>query len=114
MKALFVTIYMRPEHRDELLRELWNDACGSERDEPGCLMFNIAQDDADPNILRLFEVYRDEAAIDAHAATPHFQRFAEATRDWHARPYDVVTTTVLYPPPTTWMKRAAPPPSSGR
>lgn len=109
MKALFVTIYMKPEHRDRLLAELGKDASGSERNEPGCLMFNVAQDDADPNVLRLFEVYRDDAAVDAHVATPHFQRFAEVTKDWHVRPFEVVTTTVLYPPPESWAKRTATP-----
>ncbi len=105
MKALCVTIFMKPEHRERLLQELWKDAEGSERDEPGCLMFNIAQDDADPNLLHLFEVYRDDDAVDAHVATPHFKRFAEATRDWHAKPFEVLTTTVLYPRPESWTKR---------
>ena len=108
MKALLVTIYMKPEHRERLLAELRSDAYGSERHEPGCLMFNIAQDDADPNVLHLFEVYRDDAAVDAHVATPHFQRFAEATREWHVKPFDVLSTTVLYPPPGSWTKRAPP------
>jgi quinol monooxygenase YgiN len=109
MKALFVTIYVKPEHRDQLLEELRGDAHGSESSaEPRCMMFNIAQDDSDPDVLRLFEVYRDDAAVDAHEASPHFQRFAEATKDWHARPAEVVTTTVLYPPARAWAKRAAP------
>jgi quinol monooxygenase YgiN len=73
------------------------------------MMFNIAQDDADSSVLHLFEVYRDDAAVEAHVAAPHFQRFAEATKDWHAKPFDVVTTTVLYPPLEFWKKRAAPP-----
>jgi autoinducer 2-degrading protein len=113
MKALFVTIYMKPEHRERVLEELRHDAHGSETHEPGCMMFNIARDDSDPNVLHLFEVYRDDAAVGAHEATPHFQRFAEATKDWHARPYDVVTTTVLYPPVEFWTKRA-PPAGAGR
>ena len=113
MKALFVTIHMKPAHRERLLAELWNDARGSESSEPGCLMFNIAQDDAHPDLLHLFEVYRDDDAVDAHVATPHFQRFAEATREWHARPFEVVTTTVLYPPPAGWTKRAPPADGAG-
>jgi len=109
MKALFVTIYTKPEYRERLLQELWSDARGSELNEPGCLMFNIAQDDADPNVLRLFEVYRDEAAVDAHVATPHFKRFDEATRDWQAKPYEVLSTTVLYPLAESWSKRPSRP-----
>lgn len=107
MKALFVTIYMKPEHRERLLQELRNDALGSERDEPGCMMFNIAQDDADPNVLHLFEVYRDDAAVDAHVKTPHFKRFAEAAANWQVKPFEVVSTKVLYPAPESWTKRAS-------
>ena len=47
----------------------------------------------------LFDVYRDDAAVHAHMAMPHFRRFAEATRDWLVKPFEVVSTTVLYPPP---------------
>ncbi len=107
MKALFVTIHVKPGCREKLLLELRADASGSERDEPGCLMFNVAQDDADPDVLHLFEVYRDDAAIDAHAATPHFLRFAERSKDWLVKPWEVVSTTVLYPPPESWTKRPA-------
>jgi quinol monooxygenase YgiN len=110
MKALFVTIHVKPGYRQRLLDELSGDAHGSERDEPGCLMFNVAVDDADPDVLHLFEVYRDDAAVDAHVEMPHYKRFAEATRDWQAKPIEVVSTTVLYPAPECWTKRAAPPP----
>ncbi|HVI94645.1 MAG TPA: putative quinol monooxygenase [Anaeromyxobacter sp.] len=109
MKALFVTIHVKPGHRPRLLEELWSDAYGSERDEAGCLMFNVAVDDADPDVLHLFEVYRDDDAVNAHVATPHFERFAKATRDWQTKPFEVVSTTVLYPPPECWTKRAPPP-----
>ncbi len=108
MKALFVKVYVKPEHRERLLQELRLDADGSEGREPGCLMFNVAQDDADPNVLHLFEVYRDDAAVDAHVAASHYLRFAETTKEWHAKPVEVVTTTLLYPPLESWAKRAAP------
>jgi quinol monooxygenase YgiN len=110
MKALFVTIHAKPGYRQRLLEELWSDAHGSERDEPGCLMFNVAEDDANQDVLHLFEVYRDDAAVEAHVSMPHYQRFAEATRDWLVKPVEVVSTTVLYPAPESWTKRAAPPP----
>ncbi len=108
MKALFVTIYMKPEHRERLLEELRNDAYGSEKHEPGCMMFHITQSDSDSSVLHLFEVYRDDAAVDAHVETPHFRRFDEATRDWQMKPYQVVSTTVLYPHHESWSKRPAP------
>ena len=48
------------------------DALGSERDEPGCMRFNVLQDTQDQNVYYFYEVYRDEAALEAHRAAPHY------------------------------------------
>jgi (4S)-4-hydroxy-5-phosphonooxypentane-2,3-dione isomerase len=44
------------------------------REEPGCLLYTVhrARDDNDAFVL--FEQYLDEADLDAHRETPHFQR----------------------------------------
>ncbi len=107
MKALVVTVYIKTEHRKAFVEEMLKDAVGSERNEAGCLMFNVAQDEDDPDVLRLFEVYRDDRAVDAHTRTPHFLRWVEATKDWHAKPFEVVKCTTLYPPDAAWEKRPA-------
>lgn len=41
------------------------------RNEEGCLTFSFAQDVLDPTLVRVFEVWRDQAAIDFHRTTPH-------------------------------------------
>ena len=43
------------------------------RAEPGCLQFDAHRDPDDPNRFFLFERYADQAAFDAHGASPHFQ-----------------------------------------
>jgi len=45
---------------------------GSERDEPGCMRFNVLQDAQDQNVYYFYEAYRDEAALEAHRAAPHY------------------------------------------
>jgi quinol monooxygenase YgiN len=109
MKAIVVRVFMKPEHRKELIAELLKDGIGSEKNEPGCLMFNIAQEDANPDVLHLFEVYRDPAAVETHTQTPHFLKFVEATKQWHAKPFEITMCTTVYPPDGAWQKRAAPP-----
>ena len=47
--------------------------------EPGCREFNITVLAKDPNHVFLFEVYDNEAALNAHRATDHFKKFAAAT-----------------------------------
>ena len=35
----------------------------------------------DPSEVRVFEMYTDEAAYNAHLETPHFKKFRETTKD---------------------------------
>ena len=108
VKALTVRVFMKPEHREAYIDELLKEAAASEMNEPGCLMFNVAQDEADANVLHLFEVYADEDAVGAHRKTPHFLRLVEATKDWRTGPSAISECTTLYPPDAAWMKRPAP------
>jgi quinol monooxygenase YgiN len=41
------------------------------RTEPGCLEYSFAFDAVDDHLLRIFEVFVDEAALAAHRASPH-------------------------------------------
>ncbi len=47
--------------------------------EPGCREHNIVVSKTDPNHIMLFEVYDNEAALNAHKATDHFKAFLAAT-----------------------------------
>jgi quinol monooxygenase YgiN len=40
------------------------------------------QDARDPHTLYLYEVYRDEAALEAHRQAPHFVQWRETVQDW--------------------------------
>ena len=55
MRALFVTVRMRPEYRDQILKGALEDGRGSREDEPGCLRFDVFQDDNDPNTIYFYE-----------------------------------------------------------
>jgi quinol monooxygenase YgiN len=41
------------------------------RAEDGCLTYSYGEDVAEPGLIRVFEVWRDQAAIDAHFQAPH-------------------------------------------
>jgi autoinducer 2-degrading protein len=58
------------------------------REEPGCRQFDVCRDPADAARFLLYELYDDQAAIDAHLRSPHFLSMDHATREW------VVTKTV--------------------
>ena len=72
MIAMWVRVQVKPEGRERFLKAIEVDALGSERDEPGCFRFNVLQDQQDSNVYYFYEVYRDEAALEAHRAAPHY------------------------------------------
>jgi quinol monooxygenase YgiN len=41
------------------------------RAEDGCLTYSYGEDVAEPGLIRVFEVWRDQAAIEAHFQAPH-------------------------------------------
>jgi len=72
MLAIWVKVRIKATMRDQFLKAVEADALGSERDEPGCLRFEVLQDEKDENVYYFYEVYRDQAALEAHHKTPHY------------------------------------------
>ncbi|MET0274386.1 MAG: putative quinol monooxygenase [Phenylobacterium sp.] len=56
---------------EALLRDLGHDA----RAEPGNVRWDIWRDREDPGRFVLDELYRDDDAVAAHRAAPHFQAY---------------------------------------
>lgn len=49
--------------------------------EPGCLSYAFAFDLQTPGLMRIVEVWQDQAALDAHFKTPHMAEFQAAIKD---------------------------------
>lgn len=74
-------VTVRPGRLEEFRAVVRENMEISVREEPGVLALHSMADPDDPHRLTFFELYRDEAAYEAHRATPHFRRYIEATRD---------------------------------
>lgn len=48
------------------------------RAEPGCIAYSFAEDLQDPGLLRIFEVFEDHAAQQAHSTSPHMKEWRAA------------------------------------
>ncbi len=48
------------------------------RAEDGCRVYGYAEDVGEPGLIHVFEVWRDQAALDAHALTDHMARWRAA------------------------------------
>jgi autoinducer 2-degrading protein len=85
MRAIWVRMRIKPADRARFLEAIGVDALESERDEPGCLRFNVLQDVQEENLYYCYEVFADEAAMDAHRATRISRPGARSPMRWTGR-----------------------------
>ena len=65
----------------------------------------MLQDNEDPNRIFLYEIYRDDAALEAHRNAPHFLKWREEVKDWFAAETTRHIATPVYPRDADWKKR---------
>ena len=73
---------VKPDQLEQFLELARTDASHSVEREPGCRQFDVCRDPADPSVFFLYELYDDDAAIQAHLQTPHYLRMNQATAAW--------------------------------
>ena len=71
--------------------------------EPGVLRFDVLQESEDPCHFALYEVYRSEAATEAHKETAHYAEWKKAVEPMMARDRERSSFTVVAPEdPEAW------------
>jgi autoinducer 2-degrading protein len=104
MIAIWVKVRVKADRRQDFLKAIEVDALGSERDEPGCARFNVLENAGEPNTFYFYEVYRDEAALAAHRAAPHYAVW-RAAADTLDGPAEAIRCTTVFPAATDyWFK----------
>ena len=62
---------------DALAALLVEQAAAVRAAEPGCLVYRPHRSTQDPDVFLFYEMYQDEAALDAHRQAPHLLAFRE-------------------------------------
>ncbi len=75
MISFAVRMRFAPEDRDNVLDAVRRLAEAS-RKEPGCISYIPHEIGGDSSRIMIYEQYHDEAALDAHRASPHFHEHA--------------------------------------
>ena len=71
------------------LAKLALDLVRASRSEAGNVSYDFYADLADPAKFTFIEVWKDQAAIESHNATPHFQGFVEKAGPLFAGPLEI-------------------------
>ena len=79
-QIFYVDLMIDPAHCEPFDALLRDHAEGTLAEEEGCLLFDFFVDPRDPNHYAVFEVYADQAALDAHLTSARFRRFDSANR----------------------------------
>ena len=122
MVSVLVNVEVKPERLDEFLDVMRKDAEGS-RTEPGCLRFDVLQDQENPCKFVFYEVYKNAEAAAEHRDYPHFKLWTDFKVCATGEPASA--TCLLLPPgrpltrcfsgrPTAWCPPYRPSPSSRR
>ncbi len=78
MVVLSVIWMARTGHENEVAA-VFTKLQEASRKEPGCLLYQVHRHRTDPRRFFLYEQYKDDAALEAHRAAPHFMEFAKKT-----------------------------------
>ena len=75
MLALLVDFEIKREHAAAFLRAIQTQAANSLARESACRHFDVCVDPENECRIFLYEVYDDQAAVEAHRKTPHFANY---------------------------------------
>jgi quinol monooxygenase YgiN len=102
MLTLMVKLSVKTEKVDEFLPLLEANGRAAVRDEPGCYRFDISRDRDNPSIIHLYEVYADDAALDAHREAPHYIKWRDAVKDMYSADAERTLASTMVPTDAEW------------
>ncbi|MBB5372932.1 putative quinol monooxygenase [Acidocella aromatica] len=71
--SVFATLTAAPGKTDAL-RAVLTALVAPSRAEPGTLQYTLHEALETPGVFHVYETYKDQAAVDAHMASPHLQK----------------------------------------
>ncbi|MDP0490019.1 MAG: putative quinol monooxygenase [Verrucomicrobiota bacterium JB023] len=76
--TVVANIHAHPESLDLFKAEL-EKVIGPTRAEPGCLKYDLHQNNEDPCHFMFFEIWESKELWDQHMESEHIKRYAQAT-----------------------------------
>jgi quinol monooxygenase YgiN len=87
--VMLAVLQARPDQHDQL-RAALKALVPLTREEPGCIDYTLFEQADAPGTFYVRESFTDQAALDAHIATPYFQAFAKRFDELLDRPLQLI------------------------
>lgn len=81
MLVVSAEFQIQEKSRDAFTDLLLENARAAMETEPGCRQFDVSISRRNPDIVFVYELYDDKECFKSHAASTHYQRFDEATKE---------------------------------
>ncbi|THE65986.1 antibiotic biosynthesis monooxygenase [Salinadaptatus halalkaliphilus] len=99
MIVINATLPIDPDQRDQAL-ELIQKTAAQYREDDGTIEFQASTDIDNPNHVNFFECYEDEAALEQHRQSDHYEEFGRSIAEFlvgkpEITRYDVESTTEI-------------------
>ncbi|MEI8342874.1 MAG: putative quinol monooxygenase [Verrucomicrobiota bacterium] len=101
MLIIHVLVQVKPECIDAF-REASTENANHSILEPGIARFDVIQQNDDPTQFVLVEVYRDQAANDAHKETAHYAKWRDTVAPMMAEPRQRRIYSNIFPDDSGW------------
>jgi len=75
--VVLAVVWMAKAGREADTASTFSKLTGESRKEPGCLMYQVHRQKTEPRRFFIYEQYKDDAALEAHRAAPHFLQYAK-------------------------------------
>jgi quinol monooxygenase YgiN len=100
MKVIVAGTVRVPPENVEKLRPHMHTMLAASRAEDGCEVYSYGFDAQEPGLVRIFEIWRDRDALNAHARAPHMAPWRTAgaelgVSDRQLKLYEVASETAL-------------------
>ena len=101
MLIIHIHIHVNPESVEDFIEATIENAENSIQ-EPGIARFDVVQQTDDPTRFVLVEVYRDEAATEAHRETMHYAKWRDTVASMMSEPRTREKFSNLFPKDNGW------------
>jgi (4S)-4-hydroxy-5-phosphonooxypentane-2,3-dione isomerase len=88
--GMLTRIVVKPGKRSELLEYLRWDAEVARATEPGTWRFDVWETEREPDVVYLYEAYKDRAAFEDHAQHDPYKEWGEIADKTMAQVTDVI------------------------
>lgn len=96
MLIVCVTVYVKPEFKNEFIEETLFNARNTRMEELN-LRFDVLQSQEDKNKFFLYEVYKNDEGITQHKETEHYKAWKKNVEKMMAKPREGIKYNNLYP-----------------